>query len=253
MSVNSNMGQAVLQLLQSDDLCWIELVRRLHRQGFEPSLAALQHELRGMLDAGMLQIHVIDDEPGCPLGLSADVGDAREYGFVVSALPVAEAPVSMQEDEVRCVLGVFDYWEDAWACACVDFLGDVERGRVVYSWDPEDELWRMVAVCGQLNAEPLQLPKRVVVVEAKPAPPSTDEYIEAELDAVRSALWSALHEPVYRRLREDAEDEKVKLAFAVEVDLGNQTVSAKMSGAIKLVAKGSVHIPQPGQMELELD
>lgn len=244
---NSNAGQAVYQILkgcQDEGISFAGLVRQLRKRGYEEiSREAVQEQLRRLADEGTFRVL-----PGGWLSVWPErVVCASDVRYAVHG-GCRHRDYYYPEEKM---LGYFADWRDAWLVACADFLGDRVRGRAVYRL--EEGMWELDSVCGSLNCVELQMP------EPEPKPvrrverhvPTDGDYIEAELDAVKNALASSMHEQVYRRLREDAENGKIALSFAVEVNLDAQTVSAKMSGSIKLVAKGSTHIADPGQLELD--
>ena len=81
--------------------------------------------------------------------------------------------------------------------------------------------------------------------------------IDSELSSLRESLTEAIDRDVYKRLREEAWDEEVekhkpvKITFAVEVNIQQAYVVAKMSGSVKLTHEASCDIADARQGRFE--
>ena len=225
---------------QERGLTFVGIVRKLHDCYEEPTLpemqAALEHLVHNqditMTGGYMKRTHFIDPE------YAPDIVDG--YVLVDEALDMN--------------IGTFATWQEAWKAASVDWFGTGGNLRRIYRtesngdflWSP-DGLDSAPAYIGSW-AQPY-MPK---CEHRAPAPMSTDDIINAEITAVREALGTSLNKSLYTRLREEAEDDKVKLAFSVEVDIEACSVIAKMSGSIKITNKAQVEVKDPRQLELNL-
>ncbi|MDO5450093.1 MAG: hypothetical protein Q4F30_04285 [Akkermansia sp.] len=88
-------------------------------------------------------------------------------------------------------------------------------------------------------------------LDALPTRVPEEQYITAELEAVKQALMESVDREVYERLREGS-DYVIKLSFSVTVDRGQMEVDAKMTGALKMEKRAQSFITDPAQMELGL-
>lgn len=81
--------------------------------------------------------------------------------------------------------------------------------------------------------------------------------VNSELSSLRESLTEAIDRDVYKRLREEAWDEEsqkykpVKITFAVEVNIQQAYVVAKMSGSVKLTHEASCDIADARQGRFE--
>lgn len=75
---------------------------------------------------------------------------------------------------------------------------------------------------------------------------------EAEIDALVKALRTSIYPATYDRLKEEADDDVLKLSFSAEVNFASKVASAVMSGSIRMKSKGSAHFDDPAQMQLDL-
>lgn len=75
---------------------------------------------------------------------------------------------------------------------------------------------------------------------------------EAEIDAICKAMRTSIYPEVYDRLKDEADDDVLKLSFSAEVNFASKVASAVMSGSIRMKSKGSAHFDDPAQMQLNL-
>lgn len=75
---------------------------------------------------------------------------------------------------------------------------------------------------------------------------------EAEIDAICKAIRTSIYPEVYDRLKDEADDDVLKLSFSAEVNFASKVASAVMSGSIRMKSKGSAHFDDPAQMQLNL-
>lgn len=155
------------------------------------------------------------------------------------------------------VMGMFGHWSDAWRAANTDFIGDPNCGRTIYRWN--GTAFELDSYAAQ--ATPVEMPPAPVRTEteyhstysASAEKAREDEKINAEVDAVVLAVRASMNKAVYKKLRDEADDNVIKMSFSVEVDLDAEAVTSKMSGSVKVSAKGKASIKDPAQGELPLD
>lgn len=155
------------------------------------------------------------------------------------------------------VMGMFGHWRDAWRAANTDFIGDPNCGRTIYRWNGTAfELDSYAAQATPVVMPPA--PQRTETEYHSTYSPSAEklresEKIDAEISAVVDAVESSLDKTVYTKLREESDDSIIKISLSVEVDLDKEIVTSKMSGSVKVSAKGNAKIKDPAQGELPLD
>lgn len=155
------------------------------------------------------------------------------------------------------VMGMFGHWRDAWRAANTDFIGDPNCGRTIYRWNGTAfELDSYAAQATPVEMPPA--PQRTETEYHSTYSPSAEklresEKIDAEISAVVDAVESSLDKTVYTKLREESDDSIIKISLSVEVDLDKEIVTSKMSGSVKVSAKGNAKIKDPAQGELPLD
>lgn len=155
------------------------------------------------------------------------------------------------------VMGMFGHWRDAWRAANTDFIGDPNCGRTIYRWNGTAfELDSYAAQATPVVMPPA--PQRTETEYHSTYSPSAEklresEKIDAEISAVVDAVESSLDKTVYTKLRNESDDSIIKISLSVEVDLDKEIVTSKMSGSVKVSAKGNAKIKDPAQGELPLD
>lgn len=255
MKTNSNMDAAVRQMMNDCHDCrtWVELVRELREQGFEPSMEEVQKVLADMLKAGSLWMD--DALKLSDGGMTADILDNSSYAVTwCYALSQVEDDLlcdGLAVEPVGLIFGIGDDAEKMYQVAATDWFG---RDGVHTVWEycgddeGEETAWRpLYHILGQAERKAPVMPPREEVAARVPE----DQYVEAELEAVKAALLGSIDKGVYKRLR-DGSGSIVKLTFGVTVDRGQMDVDAKMSGTTKLENRCSAGIKDPAQMELGL-